>query len=91
MQGLSFALNDTEQLAGAVSPPPTLEALASPGQPRGVVVHRFGGLVFTWTEDKAAQNVRKHAVTFEEAATVFLDPLARLYDDPDHSVAEHRF
>lgn len=62
-----------------------------PGQARVVVVHRFGGLVFTWTEDKAAENVRKHAVTFEEAATVFLDPLARIYDDPDHSVAELRF
>lgn len=32
----------------------------------------------------------KHGVSFEEAITVFLDPLARIHDDPDHSVGEVR-
>lgn len=53
--------------------------------------YTFGGLTFTWEEGKARQNVRKHGVRFEEAATVFIDPLARLYDDPDHSESELRF
>jgi uncharacterized DUF497 family protein len=45
---------------------------------------------FAWDPAKARSNVRKHGVTFEEAATVFLDPLARIHDDPDHSVGEVR-
>jgi uncharacterized protein len=53
--------------------------------------HRFGGVLFSWDERKAAANARKHAVTFEEAATVFVDPAAREYDDPDHSANEMRF
>ena len=36
---------------------------------------------FTWDPRKAASNVRKHGVTFEEAATVFADPLALAVDD----------
>lgn len=39
---------------------------------------------------KAAANYRKHKVTFEEAATVFLDSLAVTFDDPDHSFDEIR-
>ena len=35
-------------------------------------------------------NLRKHGVSFEEAATVFLDPLALTFSDPDHSHAEKR-
>lgn len=53
--------------------------------------HRFGDIEFTWSERKARENLRKHGVRFEEAATVFLDPLARVYDDPDHSEDEARF
>jgi uncharacterized DUF497 family protein len=45
---------------------------------------------FEWGPRKAAANLRKHAVSFEEAATVFYDPLSATLDDPDHSVAEHR-
>ena len=56
-----------------------------------MVQFRFGGLEFTWSERKAALNMRKHRVSFEEATTVFLDPLARIYEDPDHSVTENRF
>jgi uncharacterized DUF497 family protein len=45
---------------------------------------------FEWDAAKAADNVQKHRVSFEEAATVFGDPLGRIFDDPDHSQAEHR-
>jgi uncharacterized DUF497 family protein len=45
---------------------------------------------FEWDRGKAAVNRRKHRVGFEEAVTVFADPLARIFDDPDHSMAEHR-
>jgi len=41
-------------------------------------------------KEKARQNAKKHSVTFEEAATVFGDPLARIHDDPDHSQTERR-
>ena len=45
-------------------------------------------LRFRWNTEKAAQNLAKHGVTFEEAATVFDDLLARILDDPDHSTEE---
>jgi len=45
---------------------------------------------FGWDPKKATANVRKHGVAFQEAATVFGDPLAVTFDDPDHSVSEHR-
>ena len=44
-----------------------------------------------WDPRKAKINVRKHGVTFEEAATVFDDPLATYYEDPDHSITERRY
>jgi uncharacterized DUF497 family protein len=47
-------------------------------------------IVFEWHPAKAASNLSKHGVGFEEAATVFADPLARIFDDPDHSHAETR-
>ena len=53
--------------------------------------YRFGTIEFAWDDQKAQQNLRRHKVHFEEAATVFADPLARIYDDPDHSVTEPRF
>jgi uncharacterized DUF497 family protein len=46
---------------------------------------------FEWDPPKAAGNVRKHGVTFDEAATVFLDELAVSGSDPDHSVSEARY
>lgn len=46
---------------------------------------------FEWDAAKAAINQRKHNVTFHEAATVFGDPLAITYPDPDHSASETRF
>lgn len=46
---------------------------------------------FEWEAHKAAANLRKHKVSFEEAATVFEDDLSLTGRDPDHSVGEHRF
>ena len=48
-------------------------------------------MLFEWDPDKAAANLEKHGVSFEEAATVFDDPLADTFDDPDHSEDEERF
>ena len=48
-------------------------------------------LQYEWDEAKAAANAEKHDVTFEEASTVFLDPLAVTYRDPDHSAEDLRF
>ena len=45
---------------------------------------------FEWDPRKAADNRRKHGVSFHEAATVFGDPLALTFSDPDHSVNEQR-
>jgi uncharacterized DUF497 family protein len=46
---------------------------------------------FEWDEAKAAQNLTKHGVGFTEAATVFGDPVALTFFDPDHSIDENRF
>ena len=48
-------------------------------------------MTFEWDPGKAARNRRKHGVSFHEAATVFGDPLALTYQDPDHSIDEQRF
>lgn len=45
---------------------------------------------FDWDETKATTNVQKHGVTFDEAATVFYDPLAVIFDDEIHSEDEKR-
>ena len=45
---------------------------------------------FEWDPAKARENRKKHRVAFEEALTVFADPLARIFDDPDHSLDEQR-
>ena len=46
---------------------------------------------FEWDAPKAATNLKKHGVTFDEAASVFLDQLAVSGPDPDHSVGESRY
>ena len=46
---------------------------------------------FEWDPPKAAGNLDKHGVSFEEAATVFRDPLSATAQDPDHSLDEERF
>jgi hypothetical protein len=45
---------------------------------------------FEWDASKAAANRKKHKITFDEALTVFRDPLAVIFDDEDHSSAEKR-
>jgi len=47
-------------------------------------------VVYEWDSGKAAANVRKHGVSFAEAASVFLDPMAWTFEDPDHSDEEDR-
>jgi hypothetical protein len=49
------------------------------------------GYVFEWDPKKAESNAFKHGATFDEASTVFGDPLALVMPDPDHSHAEERF
>ena len=49
------------------------------------------GYVFDWDPEKAESNLRKHGVSFDEASTVFGDPLALLMIDPDHSAKEERY
>ena len=45
---------------------------------------------FEWDDKKARANWRKHRISFEEAATIFLDPLAVTFPDPQHSAQEQR-
>jgi uncharacterized DUF497 family protein len=45
---------------------------------------------FQWNPSKASSNTKKHGVSFEEAVTVFGDPLAVTILDPDHSIGEFR-
>ncbi len=47
-------------------------------------------MIYEWDPVKAAANVKKHRVQFEEAASVFLDALALTFPDPDHSSEEDR-
>jgi uncharacterized DUF497 family protein len=51
----------------------------------------MSALSFEWDERKAAANLRKHGVSFDEAKSVFQDANAQLIDDPDHSHVEERF
>ena len=46
---------------------------------------------YEWHARKAAENLAKHGVSFEEAATVFRDALSQTGADPDHSMGEARF
>ena len=46
---------------------------------------------FEWDQAKNAANLRKHGISFEEAQTIFFDPLTQVADDPDHSESEVRF
>ncbi len=48
-------------------------------------------MLYEWDPAEAAANLRKHGIAFTEAASVFLDPLALTFADPDHSVGEERF
>jgi uncharacterized DUF497 family protein len=45
---------------------------------------------FEWDPKKAKQNAKKHGVAFEEGTSVFADPLAKIFNDEDHSYEEKR-
>ncbi len=45
---------------------------------------------FEWDRGKAKKNLTKHKVSFDEAVTVFYDPLSATFNDSDHSVDEQR-
>jgi uncharacterized protein len=57
-----------------------------------IVSYSFGpvGIKFEWDPEKAESNLRKHGVSFPEAATVFSDPLSITVSDPQHSTYEER-
>ena len=46
---------------------------------------------FEWHEEKAQQNLKKHGISFEEAKTVFNDPLSITIADSQHSDDEERY
>ncbi len=46
---------------------------------------------FEWNTEKAKANLKNHKVSFDEAKTVFADPLFVIFADPDHSFEENRF
>ena len=46
---------------------------------------------FEWDREKEKRNIRKHAISFDEAVTVFYDPLSATFHDQDHSITEDRF
>jgi uncharacterized DUF497 family protein len=46
---------------------------------------------FEWDEEKAKRNLKKHQVSFEEAATILSDPRSVTISDPDHSGEEERY
>ena len=48
-------------------------------------------MIYRWDPKKAAANLKKHKVSFDEATSVFTDPFALTFDDPDHSLDEKRF
>jgi hypothetical protein len=48
-------------------------------------------VIYEWAPEKAAANLKNHKVSFREAASVFTDPSALTFDDPDHSLTERRF
>lgn len=56
-----------------------------------MAVLKHGSLIFEWDDDKAESNMRKHGVTFVEAAGVFHDDFALLKADTIHSSEEARF
>lgn len=55
-----------------------------------LLVRYTGALEFEWDPHKSNANLRKHKVSFDEASTVFGDPLSATAADPDHPGGEHR-
>jgi len=55
------------------------------------VSYELSGFHFVWNSEKYQQNYQKHNITFEEAATVIVDPYTEYYIDDEHSDDEDRF
>jgi uncharacterized DUF497 family protein len=70
---------------------PPLSSSAKVDFAGGIQSHLPMPLGFEWDDDKARSNLAKHGVSFEDAATVFADPLSLTIPDPAHSQAEDRF
>jgi len=51
----------------------------------------FQDYCFNWNKDKNLSNIRKHGLSFKEAASAFLDPYATIIDDIEHSQDEERY
>jgi uncharacterized DUF497 family protein len=75
-QGVSILIN--EDLTDIENPAPD-------------VSYDFSGYHFVWSSEKYKQNYQKHNLTFEEAATVIVDPYTEYYVDDEHSDDEDRF
>lgn len=88
-------MKDDERKGGAVAGQGELPALGA--KKDGIVStatgtgRALGEVSVIWDERKNQANQKEHGVAFEEAATVFYDPLEITVDDPAHSYAEHRF
>ena len=48
-------------------------------------------MIYEWDPKKADHNLKRHKVSFGEAASVFTDPFALTFDDPEHSLDEQRY
>ena len=48
-------------------------------------------MIYEWNPRKARENLKRHKVSFDEATSVFADPFALTFDDPDHSQEERRY
>ena len=48
-------------------------------------------MIYEWDPKKADENLKNHKVSFDEATSVFTDPFALTFDDPDHSLEERRY
>ena len=47
-------------------------------------------MIYEWDPQKADENLKRHKISFDEATSVFTDPFALTFDDPEHSVDEQR-
>jgi uncharacterized DUF497 family protein len=92
------ALADRPRFAAIAAPARRLKHKPLARQPRlgwkpletSMVTSPGMSLEFEWDPSKAEANLSKHAVSFEEAMTVFADPLARIFNDDEHSSDEQR-
>ena len=48
-------------------------------------------MIYEWDPNKAKENLQSHKISFDEATTVFTDPMALTFDDPDYSQEEPRY